>query len=331
MRNANLAVISLATPHVSRSRAQVALLVVTAERRKLCIFYVQASDSELEDCKREEREGQESKRIGNAWLLAIPIGLWCCIRGYIGWMKLVPLARVCKRLAALVKDPELWKGLAGPVLDLNKFKNSEPLVAWSKSWRESKVSFHQHLNVARCRKVTDAGLAHLSALPLQHFDLAACSQSHGRGAGSLVCAAPPTPRSHLLLASHGRGAGSLVCAADTSISLIADKSRTLGWLTCLRCRSNTSISLIARKSRTRGWLICLRCPSNTSISLIAGKSRTRGWLTCLRCPSNFSISLVAGKSRTRGWLTCLFFPFNSEQLRAGAMDAGLAYLSALPV
>eukprot|EP00808_Paulinella_micropora_P029521 g69708.t1 len=302
-------------------------------------------------CKREEREGQESKRIGNAWLLAIPIDLWCCIRGYIGWMKLVPLARVCKRLAALVKDPELWKGLAEPVLDLSKFKNSEPLVAWSKVLRESKVSFHkvlmaeettdsvlkqlngigvQQLNLALCRKVTDAGLAHLSALPLQNLDLTRCVQVTDAGLAHLSA----LPLQHLDLSW---------CRQVTDAGLAHLSALPLQHLNLNQCRQVTDAGLahlsalplqhlnLVGKSRTRDWLTCLRYPSNTSISVYAGKSRTRGWLTCLRCPSNTSVSLIAGKSRTLGWLTCLFFLLNIEYLRAGAMDAGLAYLSALAV
>eukprot|EP00808_Paulinella_micropora_P029335 g56052.t1 len=76
--------------------------------------------------KRRKREegGLDSKRNENARLLALPVDIWSCIRDYIGWMKLIPLARVCKRLAGIVKTPKVWKGLAEPVLDLSKFRNA---------------------------------------------------------------------------------------------------------------------------------------------------------------------------------------------------------------
>eukprot|EP00808_Paulinella_micropora_P006135 g17041.t1 len=81
--------------------------------------------------KREEEEGLDSERKGTARLLALPLDIWCCIRDYIGWMKLIPLARICKRLEGLVRTPRMWNGLAEPILDLSKFKKGEPLVALS--------------------------------------------------------------------------------------------------------------------------------------------------------------------------------------------------------
>eukprot|EP00808_Paulinella_micropora_P004075 g60012.t1 len=145
--------------------------------------------------KREVGEGLDSKDNKNATLLALPLDLWSCIRDYIGWMKLLPLARVCKSLEGLVKTSLIWNGLAESILDLSKFRNSEPLVALSDVWRERTVSFPkvlmapgttdsvlkllsgigvQHVTLRNCWRITNAGLAHLSALALQHLDLKCC-------------------------------------------------------------------------------------------------------------------------------------------------------------
>eukprot|EP00808_Paulinella_micropora_P020532 g36039.t1 len=246
----------------------------------------------LKQRKREEGECLDSKRNRNARLLALSLDLWCYIRDYIGWMKLLPLARVCKRLEGLVKTPQVWKGLAELILGLSEFRKGEPLVALSEVWRQSTVSFPkvrmapettdsvlkllsgvgvQHLTLRDCRQVSDAGLAHLSELGLLHLDLEGCEQVTDAGLAHLSA----LPLRHLDLNSA--------------------MSRTLGWLTCLRCPSSTSISKVATKSRTLGWLTCLRFPCSTSISLVAAKSRTLGWFTCLRCPCSTSISLLAGK------------------------------------
>eukprot|EP00808_Paulinella_micropora_P029608 g576.t1 len=143
---------------------------------------------------------------GSPRLLALPVDLWRCIRDCIGWTKLSQLARVCKQLAGLVKNPQLWKGSTKPVLDLSKFRNGEPLVALGEVWRQSAVCFAkvimsrqttdtrielltgihvQHLSLRRCRRITDAALAHLSGLRLQRLDLAGCNKITDAGLAHL--------------------------------------------------------------------------------------------------------------------------------------------------
>ena len=248
------------------------------------------------------------QNLVDAKLQAIPVSLWGCIRDYVGWIKMLPLARVCKWLARLTKDPQFWKGLQEQVLDLSLFQDAEHLLALSQVWRESKVSFskvclprdkYQRFNVSdsvleflsstrvqrRCLnscfarrkcipgvniRVTDDRLAYLSALPLQHLNLYGCAAVTDAGLFHLSS----LPLQHLNLAC---------CLKITDVGLAHLSALPLKHLNLQRSKAVTEAGLFHLSSLPLQHLDCL----------IARDSPTLGCVTCLRYPLSTSISVFA--------------------------------------
>eukprot|EP00808_Paulinella_micropora_P030111 g11334.t1 len=256
----------------SRSRRSISLASDTPQPRKKC---------------KRSQGCLDSTSSSHAWLLVLPVDLWCCIRDCIGWTKLVPLARVCKRLSDLVKDPEVRRGLEEPELDLSKFMHGSPLHALSEVWSASRVFFRkiimdpqttqdsviellhgirvQHLCLASCCHVTNAGLAHLSALSLQHLNLNGCSEITDAGLGHLSAL---SSLEHLDI----RDCEEVTDAGLVHLSMLPLQSFYLAF----RDRYNRTCPVT-----DAGLAHLSKLPLKHLVLKVATQSRTLGWLTCL--------------------------------------------------
>eukprot|EP00808_Paulinella_micropora_P004949 g2496.t1 len=307
----------------------------------------------LKKRKREESEGLDSKRNGNARLLSLPLDLWCYIRDYIRWIKLLPLARVCKRLQGLVQTPQVWKGLAEPMLDLSEFKKGEPLVALSEVWRQSTVSFTkvrmapettdsvlkllsgigvQHLTLRYCRQVSDAGLAHLSELGLLHLDLEGCEQVTDAGLAHLSA----LPLQHLNLAGCSRvtdaGLAHLSALPLRDIDLDGCGQVTDAGLAHLSALPLQHLNLAECSQVTGAGLAHLSALPLRHLDLDGCRQVTDAGLAHLSALPLRHLDLD-GKSTDAGLAHLSALPLRHLNLLACVQvtDAGLAHLSALPL
>eukprot|EP00808_Paulinella_micropora_P010238 g41566.t1 len=277
-------------------------------------------------CKKRKRSrgGLDSTSDGHAWLLELPVDLWCYIRDCIGWTKLAALARVCRRLARLVKDPQFWKGFEEPVLDLSKFRNGSPLVALG-----------EHLSLLDCRGITDAGLARLSALPLHYLDLSDCDQITDDGLAYL--SELPLQNLNLRFCLIDAGLAHLSALPLQHLNISECDEITDAGLAHLSTLPLRHLDLIGCDGLTESGLAHLSMLSLQHLDLSGCKNITDAGLAHFL--SSTSFSKRAAESLTLGWLTYAGLAYLSalplQHLNlTGCLrvtDAGLAHLSALPI